>query len=477
MSLENVENLTDIELRQKLLEYDFPNVPITETSRGFLVKKLKNHIKNMKNRKVPTRTYMTLRAKEELNNLVTKAHDWNHQSLQSSALLSEEHTANADPELYSIANNDNRMADQVRFLLPNPLFEQNVRNSIQLADPQLSLANSSPYGYLTILSKVLGLKDNYTNSVWWAFTLFFLTITFMYMTKIADFSKNINEGNTNYVICDKLNSPSPFLRPPYICIEKERVEPALTIVRQLMMQLKKPSERNYCYDRKQTKAISVTELIRQELKGGNLVDIRNLKAAQYLITCNPQWKIDMVDDKGDPVIFIGVDNVLANHNIFFVLKQPEISLTCHLYNIAYRFINLGGNLSLLVCALILLCFPYFYVRRIQEQHLQAVHRFIDKIIEELQNRAANSESSEGREVDVNHLCDQLIPSSKRKFEIRFFNEALKELEVSDNRVRFDLTVRDGQECRTISWIDYSDELLTGSPAGHREGLFKAETSC
>uniref|UniRef100_A0A0K8WIQ9 LEM domain-containing protein n=1 Tax=Bactrocera latifrons TaxID=174628 RepID=A0A0K8WIQ9_BACLA len=458
MSLENVENLTDIELRQKLLEYDFPNVPITETSRGFLVKKLKNHIKNLKNRKVKI---LTQRSKQELNNSVTKAHDGNHQSLQNSALPREEHTANADSELYRIANTDNRMAEQVRFLLPTPLIEQNV----------LSLANSSPCGYITMLCKVLGLKDNYTNSVWWAFTLFFLAITFMYMTKIADFSKNINEGNTNYVICNKLNSPSPFLRPPYICIEKERVEPALTIVRLLMMQLKEPSERNYCYDRKQAKAISVTELIRQELKGGNLVDIRNLKAAQYLITCNPQWKIDMVDDKGDPVIFIGVDNVLANHNIFFVLKQPEISLACHLYKKAYRFINL------FVCALILLCFPYFYKRGIQEQHLQAVHRFIDNIMEELQNRAANSESSEGREVDVNYLCDQLIPSSKRKFEIRLFNEALKELEASNNRVRFDLTVRDGQECRTISWIDYSDELLTGSPAGHREGLFKAETSC
>lgn len=477
MSLENFDNLTDVELRHKLLEYDFPNVPITETSRGFLVKKLKNHIKNLKNRKVSKRTYLTVRAKQELDNLVIQAHDWNHHSLHNSALLGEDDAANAVPDLYDIANTDTQMTDQVPFLLPNPLVDQNIRNSIQLADSQFNLANNSPCGYTTMLWRLLGLQENYTNSVWWAFTLFFLAITFMYMAKIADFSKYINEGNTNYVICNKINPANPFLRPPFICIEKERVEPALTIVRLLMMQLRKPSERFYCYDTKQTKAISVTEFIRQEYKGDSSVDIRNLRAAQYLITCNPQWKIDMVDNKGATVIFNGVDNILANQNIFFVLKHPQMSLPCQLYQKAHRFINLGGNLSLLLCVLIFLCFSYYYVRRIQKQHLQTVQSFIENIIEELQNHAANSESSEGREVDVNHLCDQLMPSRKRKFEMRFFNEALKVLESSDSRVQFDWKIRNGQKCRTICWVDYSDELITGRPAGYTEGLFKAETTC
>lgn len=477
MSMENFEDLTDIELHHKLLEYDFPNVPITETSRGFLVKKLKNHIKNLKSRKVSKRTYIALRAKQELDNLVTRGHDWSHHSLQSCALVCEEGVVNADPELYDIADTDTQKADEVPFPLPNPLREQNIRNTTQSSDPQLNLSDSSPYGYTGMFWKVLGLHENYTNCVWWAFTLFFLAIIFMYMAKIADFTKYINEGNTNYVICDKFNPASTFLRPPFVCIEKERVEPALTIVRLLMMQLRNPSELHYCYDPKQTKAISVTEFIRQEFKGGSSVDIRNVRAAQYLITCNPQWKIDMVDDKGAPVIFNGVDNILPNQNIFFILKQPQMSLPCQLFNKAHRFINLIGNLSLLTCVLILLFFSYSYIRRIQEQQLHNVQRFIEKIVEELQNRAANSESSEGREVEVDHLCDQLIPSNKRKCEIRFFNEALKELESSDSRVRFGLKLRNGQEFRTICWVDYIDELLTGRLAGRRGVLTEAETTC
>lgn len=477
MSLENFEDLTDIELRHKLLEYDFPNVPITETSRGFLVKKLKNHIKNLKSRKVSKRTYMTLRAKQELDNLVTQAHDWSHHTLQGSTLVSEEELTNAEHEMYDLADTDAQPADQVPFPLPNPLRAQNERYSTQSTDPQSNLADSNSCGCSSMFWKVLGLQENYTNGVWWAFTIFFLAIICMYMAKIADFSKYVNEGNTNYVICDKMNPASPFLRPPYVCIEKERVEPALTVVRLLLMQLRKPSEQRYCYDPKQTNAISVSEFMRQEFKGGNSVDIRNVRAAQYLITCNPQWKIDMVDDNGSAVIFNGVDNALPNRNIFFVLKQPQLSLPCQLYNKAHRFISLLGNLTLLISAIILFFLAYCYIRRIQVQHRQTVQRYVEMIIEELQNRAMNSESLEGREVDVDYLCGQLIPSVKRKCELRFFNEALKELESSDSRARFGLTIRNGQECRTVCWIDYTDELVSGRFAGNRDRLTETETSC
>lgn len=42
----NVDNLTDSELRSKLIEYGFPVMPITNTTRKVMVKKLKLLMEN-----------------------------------------------------------------------------------------------------------------------------------------------------------------------------------------------------------------------------------------------------------------------------------------------------------------------------------------------------------------------------------------------------------------------------------------------
>lgn len=49
-SMDNLEQLSDSELRYRLQQYGFPNLPITDTTRKILIKKLRNHIKNEKTR-------------------------------------------------------------------------------------------------------------------------------------------------------------------------------------------------------------------------------------------------------------------------------------------------------------------------------------------------------------------------------------------------------------------------------------------
>ncbi|KAG5680384.1 hypothetical protein PVAND_009893 [Polypedilum vanderplanki] len=44
--MDNLELLTDDELRRRLLQYGFPNLPITQTTRKTLIKKLRNHLAN-----------------------------------------------------------------------------------------------------------------------------------------------------------------------------------------------------------------------------------------------------------------------------------------------------------------------------------------------------------------------------------------------------------------------------------------------
>lgn len=44
--MENFDDLTNDQIRLKLLEYGLPNIPVTSTSRKVLIKKLKNHVEN-----------------------------------------------------------------------------------------------------------------------------------------------------------------------------------------------------------------------------------------------------------------------------------------------------------------------------------------------------------------------------------------------------------------------------------------------
>lgn len=48
--MDSLDRLSDDELRLRLLQYGFQNLPITVTTRKILIKKLRNHIKTEGNK-------------------------------------------------------------------------------------------------------------------------------------------------------------------------------------------------------------------------------------------------------------------------------------------------------------------------------------------------------------------------------------------------------------------------------------------
>ncbi|XP_053963251.1 inner nuclear membrane protein Man1-like [Anastrepha ludens] len=472
MSLENFEGLTDVELRRKLQEYGFPNIPITETSRGFLVKKLKNHIKNLKSRKHSANVCVTLRAKQEQENLVTRDNDWSEHNMEKNTREVSDSVKLDRLEQTATIDSVTQSADEI--YQPG----QNIRMRNQTTNQLLSMSSdNNSNGYFGMIYKVCGLQEIYTNSVWWSFTLFLFVITFIYMMKTNNQWKHFNEDGMHYVTCERLHPGNPLLRPPLVCIDKARLEPALAIVRNLMEQLRIRAERHFCYDHAQPEAMSVTEFTRSLLEEGSTVDMRSVRDAQYLITCNPQWNIDMVDQRGSPAIFNGVDKILSNRNTFFVLKQLYLPLPCSLLLKARTFISFVGHVALLMCVLILIFLSYLYVHRIQVQRLRAVQNLLNNIIRELRQRAIESDSPDEREVVVNHLRDQLIPMSNRECELKFWKEALEKLEANNSCVRFDVKIRDGEELRTIRWIDNNTQLIAEGLNTASGGTSEVETNC
>jgi inner nuclear membrane protein Man1 len=58
-TMDNLDHLSDEELRHRLLQYGFPNLPVTETTRKTLIKKLRNQLENEKSKLKRQTTYAT----------------------------------------------------------------------------------------------------------------------------------------------------------------------------------------------------------------------------------------------------------------------------------------------------------------------------------------------------------------------------------------------------------------------------------
>lgn len=63
--MEDLDKLTDSELRHRLLQYGFPNMPVTETTRKILIKKLRNHLTNEKAKLRRQTNYVTRYSSDE----------------------------------------------------------------------------------------------------------------------------------------------------------------------------------------------------------------------------------------------------------------------------------------------------------------------------------------------------------------------------------------------------------------------------
>ncbi|XP_055921560.1 inner nuclear membrane protein Man1 [Eupeodes corollae] len=63
--MEDLDKLTDSELRHRLLQYGFPNMPVTETTRKILIKKLRNHLTNEKAKLKRQTNYVTRYSSDE----------------------------------------------------------------------------------------------------------------------------------------------------------------------------------------------------------------------------------------------------------------------------------------------------------------------------------------------------------------------------------------------------------------------------
>lgn len=63
--MDEIDSLTDAQLRQRCVQYGFPNVPVTSTTRKILIKKIRNYLKEEKSKRRRQTSYVTTYSSDE----------------------------------------------------------------------------------------------------------------------------------------------------------------------------------------------------------------------------------------------------------------------------------------------------------------------------------------------------------------------------------------------------------------------------
>ncbi|KAM7341783.1 LEM domain-containing inner nuclear membrane protein MAN1 isoform 1-T2 [Cochliomyia hominivorax] len=283
--------------------------------------------------------------------------------------------------------------------------------------------------------------------------LFFLILAILYMTKPPDMPSTMLEKSTIFTLCEKLHdqtSSSLTAKPSVNCIDNELLGPSLALNKELIQLLQTSIEAHYCRDHSISPIVTGTEFMKHLYKKRTTDAHKLLKSfhgALYLIENNPQWKIEILGGRGDqhpPDIY--------KQDIQFGLLKPYLPLKCILFNKMQRFFLIIGSVFLfaLLVGVVFVVWRFWHQRR--ELRVKTVDNFIKEIIKELMQRASLKDDTQG-EIIVNHLRDKLIPLNKRKSLLSAWNEALQKLEASDSRIQFGCILQNGEEFRTMKWVE------------------------
>lgn len=565
------DNFSDVELRQELRKYGLPVVPITETTRNLLIKRLKNHVMNESNHVNKSSKRRSLQTNHTpavtSRRTVSPARRQNPSSqrrtlgnvpnkLESEILLSHSSDRNVylsndgmshlnrDYEHCAYARLGDRNGGSPRNM--KPAGEYPTKSSPKIYLPPPILAKDTQYAprtpqetdrptmphngreYSGVVSRLLKLRDitirgtlspttsqtkkssmyltdsdsdsvgpstystfrrrplrSFQDVMWNRFDirgkfkqtavpyllinclgLFFLVLAVLYMTKPPDMPSTMLEKSTSFTLCDEVTEMAALARPSINCIDNDLIGASLALNKELIQLLQANTEMHYCKDRSISPEVSGTEFIKYLYKkrtsDANKL-LKSFHAAMYLIERNPQWKIQILNKSESKLMDI------YRQDVRFVLHKPYLPLKCNLFNKLQRFFLIIGTVFLIAVFLALVLVAIRFVRQRSLMKTKTVENFCKEIRKELMQRSLQKNDHNSGEIIINHLRDKLISINKRKSQLGAWNEALEKLEASDSRIQFGTIMQNGEEFRTMKWLDVAVPISAPtSPVPYQE---------
>lgn len=386
-NLDHLERLSDDELRRKLLQNGFANLPITQSTRKIIIKKLRNHLgktnsdllaryssddgeesdykqdalKGKKNRM----TVSGSPASKTLNQIMPPPmSSGKHQSsfgASANRNSAKKSSIYVSPVIINDSDGDdsNSTSDYTRRLLQlrEETIQRQANNFRQRASARTSLRKSEhlenivfhaqpsvesariPFttavkNFINRLDTTYGLKQTFVPMLLVALVImFFVMIFFLYVTISPDIENLLTESSTIYVPCHGL-SDHQETDGSYNCIDESSLDPTLKLIKQIVPELQARSALS-CSGESSDQASNVMcfKEISQFLSSNHANDnhrlelIRLIHNAQYLVDKNKNlWGIFNSDSNGN---FKSLDEVLTmrlTKSECFV--KPKLPITC-----------------------------------------------------------------------------------------------------------------------------------------------------
>ncbi|XP_034480052.1 inner nuclear membrane protein Man1 [Drosophila innubila] len=510
MSTENYAHLSDIEIQRKLTQNGFPLIPVTETTRPILIKKLMKHMKNEKLKKGKVTNYV-LYSKDNHNS----ANSAPVAIQEKSNLFDNVHENNNDiqvfknhPVIYkSDANVNTMQSAAARMYAPPPVLasnydsenEQHALNISNKYRKTRSIAGDSPsYTKINgkanmcdggVVNRLLSFRDTSTKKKKFNSKDVYSVPMSNAFTSNGIFHKLISFDLKSY-----LRKPDVSLHIiPHVLIaslviflamisvlyaaKKFELSPishtdlTYTICDPNDKDLQLASQKTTCISEDLfKKAMYISEELFKYLNErarihhcidkdhSPTLELDDLKKAlsentNILKGGNPQKKLlatqYLIAQNPQWMIKTTVSTHNSSEEILsFELTQPNLPIKCIILKKMSRFFTAIGLLLLIALAGLIIYFLIAFYRIKQKERLLAAEHFIKDIINELMYQSSVSENSE---LIINELQDKFLPAQKRSKLLYSWNKALKTLEANDNRVLFGMIVRNGEQLRTMTW--------------------------
>lgn len=289
-----------------------------------------------------------------------------------------------------------------------------------------------------------------------------------------DLSLALDAKAASYKLCPAGEIGFTNSQPTINCIEESELEPSFNLLKILIPELQKRIEFNRCTDSSAVFTMSAKEVIQFLLEihpERSVYDtMRTLYNAEYLISKNPQWRVDHFSDaSGQPSSSISISDVSrlrATQSNFYAIVKPRLPVACFLYNKLQTVFHIIGWIGVIALTIYSLVVLFKFIRSHLQTRRERLTNMVDDIINVLMEKAYDPDTActDAASVVVNHLRDKLIPAAERSKMESVWNAAIRFIEQNESRVQFSVATRNGEDYRVMRWVDTVSPMQQSSSA-------------
>ncbi|XP_076257147.1 uncharacterized protein LOC143194338 isoform X1 [Rhynchophorus ferrugineus] len=255
------------------------------------------------------------------------------------------------------------------------------------------------------------------------------------------------------------------------CIKNDDVQNAIDLLTVIKPELHKRSVAHRCHDATikpqmiEAEVISFCVMnyaIKDDIAVKN--DLRNL---EIMIFANPEWGISIAQtEDNNGAVFEGnvvkdIDQMVSPDLKLtsLVILNPEVPYRCSMYNLFTNALYVIMVLVIIFAALYGLSFMFKIYKRYMQKQKNEVNSMVEKIIDILQNSAAE-ESSENYVV-INHVRDMILNVKDRKAKQKYWEKAVQYINENESRVRTEVQTVHGESFDVWRWIGSANLSMSG----------------